>query len=188
MEFPRNLPLPRAVPLARWIPLSKGMFVLIDESDFEDISKHKWTVMTPGRCAYAYRRPLGKVILLHRYLMDAPAGMEVDHINGNGLDCRRSNMRVCTRSQNFANRNKCSVKKTSIFKGVWWDSTRAKWASAVKKNGKKICLGRFDTPEQAAHVYDKAAIRYFGKYAKLNYPMDRVSYTRQLFRLGLAWV
>ena len=100
--------------------------------------------------------------------MNAPDGMEVDHINGNGLDNRKANLRLCTRAQNQMN----SIKRTgksSIFKGVSWHKNAWKWRANIKINQKDIHIGYFDTELEAAEAYDIEAIRLFGSFAKTNF-------------------
>ena len=125
---------------------------------------------------------LGKKPKMHRLIMSRILGRElnkselVDHINGNGLDNRRENLRIVTNSQNHMNKKKPNGSYTSIYKGVYKDSRLARngkirWASSIKKSGtKKEFLGRHDTEEEAARAYDKRAKELFGEYACLNFP------------------
>lgn len=99
--------------------------------------------------------------------MDAPKGKEVDHKDGNGLDNQKSNLRLCTHKQNT--RNSISIKGTSIYKGVFWCKDRLKWRAGIKNNYKTINLGYYESEVNAAFAYDKAAIKYFGEYARLNF-------------------
>lgn len=166
--------LPPHVYGAKWIPLGGGGFVLVDESDYEFLSLFNWTVAHHKYTKYAYfrRRIDGKYksFLMHRVITGAPHGMQVDHINGNGLDCRRSNMRVCSIKDNHRNVRKSTDLKSSKFKGVCWDKARNKWQAKIKVNQKGIGLGRFDDETQAARAYDSAALKYFGEFARLNFP------------------
>jgi hypothetical protein len=110
----------------------------------------------------------GKTDFLHRYLLNPDKGMEVDHINGNGLDNRLLNLRVCTKSQNGANRK--SSNKTSKYKGVSLCSSSVdkKWRAQITKNGKCVLLGRYYTEKEAAKAYDKQAIITHKDFAKTN--------------------
>jgi len=101
--------------------------------------------------------------------MSAPADMQVDHINGNPLDNRRENLRICTRAQNTCNR-KAVVNSKSGYKGVTKKNSSRKWIPEIRKDGKKLYLGSYNTPEEAAKAYDKAAKEIFGEFAKLNFP------------------
>lgn len=167
---PRTEPTPSPVAEAKWIPLTKGLFALVDESDHALVSAFNWNVFGPsksGNC-YAQRRANGRLILLHRWLLSAPDEMRVDHINGNGLDCRRSNMRVCSQQQNTWNTRKRSNALSSRFKGVAWDKSRNLWKAVIKQNGVQKFLGRFPEQELAAIAYNQAARERFGEFALLN--------------------
>ena len=143
------------------IQLTKGQFALVDIADYKSLSKHKW-ICHNGR--YAARRFKGKYILMHRAIMKPRKGFVVDHINGNGLDNNRSNLRICTQSQNCSN----SVNKgNSKYRGTY--RMRDYWQASIKHNYKKIHLGTFRTQEEAARCYDKAAVRIFGIFARTNF-------------------
>jgi hypothetical protein len=134
---------------------------LIDEADAQICLRYHWCMTSHG---YAETRVSGKLIRLHRFIMNFPT-QEVDHINGNKLDNRRSNLRVCTRTQNACNLNPrpgCY----SRFKGVWKNKLR--WCAFITANGKRIYLGNFKTEEQAASAYNHAALRQHGDFARLN--------------------
>jgi hypothetical protein len=156
----------------REIPLTQGKVALIDDSDYELVSKYKWYVHHRGRCWYATRkiRIDGKLIQqhLHRLLLDAQPGEDVDHINGDGLDNQRNNIRLCTRSQNVANSGLRST-NTSGYKGVSWYSRYNKWMASIAINHKHITLGYFNNPQDAARVYDNAAQKYYSAFAKTNF-------------------
>lgn len=105
---------------------------------------------------------------MHRFILDAPHGMEVDHKNGDGLDCRRENMRLATRKQNAFNRKRPSV-NTSGFKGVTLVKPTGKWLAQIEVGGKNMHLGTYESKIEAARAYDKAAIKYHGEFARLNF-------------------
>lgn len=115
----------------------------------------------------AYRRGSGKSLYLSRIIMSAPGGSNVDHINGDTLDNRRSNLRVCSAAENQQNSGKYNNNKSG-FKGVYWISRDKKWGASISKNGKRHYLGYFPDKKSAAIAYNNAAVEYHGSFAKLN--------------------
>ena len=153
----------------REIPLSQEKVALVDDEDFELVREYKWHLKASRRFLYAETSTLGSVMLMHRYILDAPDIKHVDHINDDGLDNRRSNLRFCSAQQNLWNKRKqegCS----SQYKGVVWDRQANKWRTRIRKDDKLIHLGRFKFEEGAAAAYDRAAIELFGEFARLNFP------------------
>ena len=161
--------------------------ILFDEEDRELVESHTWSVLPKGNTYYAlttiphpdggwYTRPSGKrqrrrkTLQLHRLLMNPPKGMMVDHINHNGLDNRRENLRICTHAENQHNSRK-QKNNTSGYKGVYWDKSKKKWRAQIKKDN-KIHIGMFDIIEEAARAYDAKAKELFGGYAQLNFPEE----------------
>ena len=153
------------------IPLTKGQVALVDDEDFEWLSQHVWIVKRSDR-GYLYARTSTTKggIYMHRLLLNAPEGMQVDHINHNGLDNRRQNMRLCTNSQNSYNSLAHRKPKTSHFKGVCWHKSTQKWLAQIGIDWKRLHLGIFDSEEDAAKAYDAKAIELFGEFALLNFP------------------
>jgi hypothetical protein len=154
----------------RYISLGDGKSVIVDAADFEWLHKHKWRT-TGGTKGYVHTRIREKIVYMHRLIMNPPAGMVVDHINGNVWDNRRRNLRVCTRAQNSMNSRGRSG-TSSRFKGVFWDSRSRKWAAVIGCRGKAVHLGSFDDEIEAARAYDRKARQLFGKYAYLNFPEE----------------
>lgn len=151
------------------IPLTQGKLAMVDDKDFDWLSQLKWRHSQ----GYATRSGPRKnyfrtTILMHRLILDAPDGIEVDHRNGNGLDNQRRNLRLCRRSQQVANGRKRSDGKTSRFRGVHFEKARGKYAAEITALGKKFHLGRYETSEAAAEAYNLAAYCHFGEFAKLN--------------------
>jgi hypothetical protein len=147
---------------------------LVDDEDFERVSKYKWSVNIKRGKKYAQAHVEGETIELHRLIMRLTRGdgKEVDHINvDGGLDCRKINLRLATRSQNAANRPKNRGTYSSIYKGVY-EKTRTRWIAHIKVMGKTIWLGSYKTEEEAARAYDRAAIKYFGEFAYTNFPKE----------------
>lgn len=158
------------------VPISAGYAVLIDADDVERVAAHKWTAQPSRDTVYAYRQPKidgrKQKVYLHRFILGLPPGRypEVDHLNGDGLDNRKLNLRAATSGQNSANqrvRNQIRP-KTSRFKGVSWHTPREKWVASITCAGKRRHLGLFVSEIDAARAYDKAAKDMFGEYAKLN--------------------
>jgi hypothetical protein len=157
------------------IPLSQGKVALVDDEDYQRVSAFKWSAALRDHKWYACRN-LGRqhkqqLIYLHRFIVDAPTGCEVDHEDGNGLNCMRLNLRKCTPVQNRCNTG-LSVRNKSGFKGVHWRRDIQKWAAQIKTHGYKISLGVYDSAEAAARVRDVAARKYHGEFAWLNFPQE----------------
>jgi hypothetical protein len=155
------------------ISLSQGKTTIIDDCDFNIVSSLRWFAFKSGNTFYAHantRNENGERIgvSMHRLIMNAPKLMLVDHINMNGLDNRRVNMRVCSRSQNSQNRIK--TRGVSRFKGVTWHKPSKRWTSYIEFHTKKIFVGMFSDEYDAALAYDAAAKIYFGEFARLNFP------------------
>jgi hypothetical protein len=152
--------------MAKQIQLTKGMFAIVDDDDYERLSQHKWRVS--GRYAGRWLdKKNEQVSLMHREIAQPPSGMVVDHINGDGLDNRKTNLRVCTHSQNLMNSVK-HCKSSSRFKGVTFRKNRQHWNVRVRFQGKCIEVGSFDDEIEAARAYNAAAIKYHGEFARLN--------------------
>lgn len=153
------------------IPLTQGKISIADVEDYEYLNQWKWHALRDGNTYYAIRAipKDGKQtsISMHREILKTPKGMYTDHINMDGLDNRRDNLRICTRSQNQMNSEK-HKNNNSGFKGVCWHIGIKKWMAQIKVDKKQICLGYFENKEEAALVYNEAAKKYHGEFAKLN--------------------
>lgn len=154
----------------RYLTLTKGRQALVDPEDYERLKDYKWcTLVTHSGRAYAHTRIAGRMVYLHRVIMNAPPGKCVDHINGNGLDNRRCNLRLCNRTQNALNKRKC--RGTSRFKGVW-RCPPDRWLAAILFRGHKTYLGIFADEVEAARARDRWAFALQGRFAWLNFPAD----------------
>jgi hypothetical protein len=150
------------------IPLTQGESTSVDDGDFKEIGKYKWSTLKLKHTCYARGWVDGKVVYMHRMLMGNPKGLDVDHINGNGLDNRRCNLRVCNRSQNSMNNHKRTG--TSKYKGVSWYKRGGKWHSQIMIDGIQKHIAYFDDEIEAAKSYDIHALELFKEYACLNFP------------------
>lgn len=157
------------------IPLTQGKSTLVDDEDFEELSQHKWYANKSNKNWYAKRncRINGKWIKLrmHRLIMNAQKGQEIDHKNGNGLDNRRCNLRFCTQSQNLQNQQR-RYTGISQYKGVSWKKQNKKWQAYIRLNCKPQYIGYFSDEIEAAKAYDTKAKELFGEFACLNFPEE----------------
>ena len=155
-----------------WVPLTKGREAVIDAADVPMVADKHWHAQLGGKySAYAVtngREPDGRrsLVALHRFILQPPDGMVVDHIDGDGLNNRRSNLRVATRRQNNCNRGAASNNKSG-FKGVFFKASQNKWAAQVKLAGKPLHLGYFLTKDEARAAYSEAAARLHGDFARV---------------------
>ena len=153
------------------VPLTKGRVASIDSCDAERVLARPWySTGNSRRRGYAASRIDGVIILLHRFILMTPPGFEVDHINRDGLDCRRCNLRVATHSQNMANAPRVTL-PSSGFRGVSRSYRKTKpWMVRITVGYQEIYGGLFADAAEAARAYDKLARTYFGEFATLNFP------------------
>jgi hypothetical protein len=154
------------------ISLTNGGVALVDDEDFDELNKHKWFFHKEGNTAYAWRherkgfRQYG-MVKMHRQILNPKESDHVDHKNGDGLDNQRSNIRICSRSQNMMNQ-KIRIDNTSGYKGVTFHKKNKKWRAIIHLNGKPIDAGCHSTPKLAAIAYNEKAIELFGEFARPN--------------------
>jgi hypothetical protein len=157
---------------AALVPLTCARFTIISECDEQKVSKQRWQ-FSPKKQGTGYasgsttRGGRQSTLFLHRFILDAPPGLEVDHKNRNGLDNRRQNLRLATKKQNAQNRalNRNSV---SGVHGVHWSKNERKWKSSINVDGTRVHLGYFKDIDDAVRAYDAAARLYYGEFANLN--------------------
>lgn len=153
------------------IPLTQGKFALIDDADFDLVSKFKWCAQNrPSGICYAVTRFPGsrKLIYLHRFVMGEPSGMMVDHINHNGLDNQKENLRSCTCSQNQMNRTGAQMNSTSGARGVSLKKISSQWQAQIRLNGRLKYLGLFSSIGAASAAYVAANAKYFGDFGGIS--------------------
>lgn len=143
------------------IYLSNGKFTIIDNEDYERVSSKSWWLSGKG---YATGKTKGKVVFLHRFIMNPPEDMQCDHINGDKLDNRRCNLRVVTHTQNMRNRKVQSNNKSGI-RGVHQEKD-GWWYAQIKIDGVQYFLGCFKDKELAKDAYEKAAEKAYGEYRR----------------------
>lgn len=155
-------------------PINK--YAVIDDDDYEDVSRHEWKILVTKWGSYAKRYETipgtgkARTILMHRQIASPPDGMLVDHINGDGLDNRRSNLRVVTPSENNFNRKATRSDNSSGFTGVHTTKRGRGWGARIHSGGRSWYLGVFHCPVEAAIFRDIAAIEIHGSMAHLNFP------------------
>ena len=163
----RPKPVPPQGDNVRMIALGDGCYAYVDAADYEWLNQWQWRLCN----GYAGRSEKGKIILMHRQIMQPPPGMIVDHADGNKANNCRGNLRVCTSAQNSRNKRK-QTRSRSRFKCVYYDTTIGKWFARCRYGGKNPVLGYFDTEIEAARAYDRQAVAWFGEFARLNLPNE----------------
>jgi len=165
--------------MTREIPLNHGLVALVDDADFEWLSRWRWSInrgagVRATRYAVRGERRGGHrlLITMHRVIMGAEEGQLVDHVNGDGLDNRRSNLRFCDHAQNMRNR-RISRHNKAGYKGVHIAPDERRWRAVIQVDGRQKSLGGFSTAFEAARAYDVAALRHHGPFARLNFDPAR---------------
>ena len=143
------------------IDLGKGRQTVIDAADYPRVANFSWHQASTGYARSQVRGSRRKqCVYLHRLIMDAPVGMEVDHIDGDPLNNHRVNLRLVTHSENQQNRRGPTCNNRSGFRGVGWDACAGRYKARVVVQGKQICLGYFDQPEDASQAAEAGRQRY----------------------------
>jgi hypothetical protein len=154
------------------IQLTQGKVALVDDDIYEYLNQWKWYASKLSGKFYARRsvrinKKYAGYLLMHRFIMNPDIGLVVDHQNGNTLDNRKCNIRICTYSENRMNSVKTIYNKSG-YKGVHWHKLGKKWVSTIEINKTKHYLGLFCEIKEAAKAYNNAAIKFHGEFAKLN--------------------
>ena len=149
------------------IPISNGLFVKVDNEDFNRVKDINWT---NNGSNYARNKKIG---YMHRFIIDCPVDMVVDNINHNTLDNRKSNLRICTHQENLMNQS-IQNNTYSKYKGVYWNKINKNWNSRICFQYKNINLGSFDSEVEAAKAYDKKAKELFGEFYLTNFDESNI--------------
>jgi len=162
------------------IPLTKGLVALVDVEDYDELSQFRWRAQVYPRTVYTSRQfwlrdGSRRSEYMHRRIMGLKPGdpRQVDHINGDGRDNRRSNLRVASRAENMRNRH--SAWGSSGYVGVSWHRRARQWQAVINVQGRNRHLGYFRDPAEAARARDLAALQLHGEFARLNFPVTEVA-------------
>ena len=153
------------------IPLTQGKVAIVDDDMYDYLMQWKWQYTSAGYAARPAPRVRGKShrsILMHREIMETPANLEVDHIDGNTLNNSRANLRNCTRAQNMKDRKR-RRRNTSGYTGVYVNKMAKKWQAFIRHDDKILYLGLFRDPAEAARIRDAKARELYGEFATENF-------------------
>lgn len=155
----------------KFIPLTLGKTAIVDDEDFERISLHRWAFNSQG--GYAVRKGCKRkgeprTVQMHREILHAPKGCQIDHINGNGLDNRKANLRIADVQRNAFNRGKPNVPCSSQYKGVFRRKNKPSWYARIKYCDRHVELGAYSSEALAAAIYNYAARIFFGEFRREN--------------------
>ncbi|MCJ7676076.1 MAG: HNH endonuclease, partial [Sedimentisphaerales bacterium] len=160
----------------RRIRLAGPKYAKVDPADYKRLRGYEWLVKKRRKNFYALRHSVsgktGKesLIYMHQEIIEVPEGMVIDHINRDGVDNRRANLRAATHSQNMCNRRKRLGTTHSKYRGICWRKKDRKWQAKIGFEKKRIHLGTFSNEIDAAKAYDRAARKYHGEFASPNFP------------------
>lgn len=153
----------------RKIPLTQNRFARVDPEDYAALARYKWSAARQGRTIYAVRSEKGVQIRMHRAIMKAPKHLVCDHIDHDGANNTKRNLRLCTRGQNARNQ-RLRTDGRSKYKGVSWHKGDRKWHARIYHKGRCHHLGAFTSEIEAAKAYDRVARILHGPFASLNFP------------------
>jgi len=158
--------------------MAQPKYAKVELADYKRLREYEWLAKKGNNSFYARRHVKGgkkgkeTLIYMHQDIIKVPEGMVVDHINHDGMDNRRANLRAATYSQNLCNTRKRSGATQSKYKGIYWRKKNRKWQAQITFEKKRMSLGYFRSEIDAAKAYDMAAKKYFGEFACLNFSQD----------------
>lgn len=164
MPQPRSVIIPPGPSIA-YLPLTQGLYALIDRDDAAQVERWNWCVIRPSGLPRPMRRENRRAVLLYRKLLNAPAESLVDHRNGNTLDNRRANLRLCTSAQNLRNTTPVGSGKSGR-RGVSWDGYTGKWRAWLMLDGKLVASSRHKRFEDAVAARERAEREHFGEFRR----------------------
>ena len=156
--------------------MTQPQYAKVDPADYKRLRGYEWFAKKARKSFYARgcvadsKTAKGKTTYMHQKILEVPQGLVVDHINHDGMDNRRANLRAATRAQNIRNRKKFAKSSGSKYKGIYFRKNTRKWEVLITFERKKIFLGCFRSEIDAAKAYDRAAMKYHGEFASLNFP------------------
>ena len=160
----------------RLIRMAQPRYAKVDPADYKRLRRYEWLARKGRNSFYARRHvPRAKpakemLIYMHQQVIRVPQGMVIDHVNHDGMDNRSANLRPATYAQNLYHRKKRLGAKYSKYKGICWKKKSRKWVARIGFDKKELHLGYFASEIDAAKAYDRAARKYHGQFASLNFP------------------
>jgi len=158
--------------------MAQPKYAKVGTADYKRLRKYEWFSKKGTRNFYAVRRAKGPkgskpaMIYMHHELIDVADGLLIDHVNQDSMDNRRANLRAATRAQNIRNRKKFAKSSGSKYKGIYRYKDKKRWVARIMFEKKRMHLGIFQSEIEAAKAYDRAAIKYHGEFASLNFPQS----------------
>jgi hypothetical protein len=164
----------RTIIMPKEVLLTNHDTTTVDETELSRVQEHKWFAKQDHKNKKWYVARTVDCVYLHRFIMGAKKGEQVDHRDGNGLNNQKSNLRFCNHAQNQHNQQIKRFKKTSTYKGVHRPIKWNMWVATIQVNNTTKYIGHFQKEIDAARAYDIAALKYYGEFARLNFPKEAI--------------